>query len=82
ALFAEGAFSAAFIPLFNKKAAEANGDLRPALDFAEDAQSVLLPVLIVMTAIMELAAWPVTYALSGGFNSISDDQFAFAVTLS
>jgi len=82
ALFAEGAFSAAFIPMFNKKVAREGGSLRDGLDFAEDAQSVLLPVLIVMTIIMEIAAWPVTLVLSGGFNGITHDQFAFAVTLS
>ena len=29
------------------------------------------PILIVMTVVMELAAWPVTWVLSGGFNDIS-----------
>lgn len=82
ALFAEGAFSAAFIPMFNKKVAGEDGGLRAGLDFAADAQSVLFPVLIIMTIIMEIAAWPVTLALSGGFNGITHDQFAFAVTLS
>lgn len=82
ALFAEGAFSAAFIPMFNKKASEEGGSLHRALDFAEDAQSVLLPTLIVMTIIMEVAAWPVTYAISGGFHDASPGQFAFAVELS
>ncbi len=50
--------------------------------FAEDALSVLLPVLIVMTIIVEIFAWPVTYAMSGKFNGISNEQFAFAVELS
>ena len=82
ALFAEGAFSAAFIPMFNRKVADKNGAGLPAgVAFATDALSVLLPVLIVMTLIMELAAWPVTYALSGGFNGATREQFAFAVDL-
>jgi len=82
ALFAEGAFSAAFIPMFNRKVADpAGGGLKDGIGFAEDALSVLLPVLIVMTAVMELAAWPVTLALSGGFNGASEAQFAFAVSL-
>src|SRR6185503_2793098 len=82
ALFAEGAFSAAFIPMFNKKVADKNGPGLPAgVDFAEDALSVLLPVLMLMTVILELLAWPATYLISLGFHSASHDQFAFAVML-
>lgn len=82
ALFAEGAFSAAFVPMFAKKVGAADGDTKPALTFAEEALSVLLPILIAMTAIMEIAAFPVVWALSGGFNDVTPDQFAFAVELS
>ncbi|MBX3594401.1 murein biosynthesis integral membrane protein MurJ [Sphingomonas sp.] len=82
ALFAEGAFSAAFVPMFSKKVGEADGDTRAALAFADESLSVLLPVLIGFTAIMEIAAWPVVWALSGGFNDVTPDQFAFAVELS
>jgi len=81
ALFAEGAFSAAFIPLFNKKVAAEGGSLRDGLDFAEQAQSALLPVLIVLTIVLELAAWPVTYLISGGFNGVSTGEFDYAVGL-
>ena len=49
---------------------------------AERAMAVLLPVLIVMTLVLEAFAWPVTLALSGKFNGVSHEQFAFAVTLS
>ena len=82
ALFAEGAFSAAFIPMFNRKVAAEDGGLPAGVRFAEDALSVLLPALIAMTVVMELAAWPVTWLLSGGFNDVSREQFAFAVQLS
>jgi putative peptidoglycan lipid II flippase len=81
ALFAEGAFSAAFIPMFNRKVAE-GGELPAGLDFAERTLAVLLPVLIVFTALMLAAAWPVTWGLSGGFKDPTPAQFAFAVTLS
>lgn len=81
ALFAEGAFSAAFIPMFNKKVAEGGG-LSPGLKFAEMALSVLFPLLVVFTAGMLIAAWPVTWLLSGGFNDPSPSDFAFAVSLS
>lgn len=82
ALFAEGAFSAAFIPMFNRKMAEGENGMPRAVTFAEDALSVLLPMLIVFTIVMELAAWPVTYLLSGGFKNASAGEFAFAVELS
>jgi putative peptidoglycan lipid II flippase len=83
ALFAEGAFSAAFIPMFNKKVADPQGPgLSAGVDFAQDALSVLLPALIVMTLLLEAFAWPATYVISGGFNGVSADKFDFAVLLS
>jgi len=82
ALFAEGAFNAAFIPLFNRKVADPTGrGLPDGLAFAEDALSVLLPVLILMTGLVEIAAWPVTWLLTFGFNDATDAQFAQVVQL-
>jgi putative peptidoglycan lipid II flippase len=82
AFFAEGAFNAAFIPMFNRKVAE--GGMAEGLDFAERALAVLLPILIAFTAIMLIAAWPVTWVLAGGFHRQhpTTAQFAFAVLLS
>jgi len=81
ALFAEGAFSAAFIPLFNRKVAAPQGrGLPDGIAFAEDALSVLLPVLIGMTVVMELAAWPVTWALTLGYKG-GAEQFDYIVQL-
>ncbi|QIK77662.1 murein biosynthesis integral membrane protein MurJ [Sphingomonas piscis] len=85
AFFAEGAFSSAFIPMFNRKLAEAKGDRTPAFEFAERSLSVLFAFLTVMTAVMLIAAWPVTYLLSGfGFHeqNPTPEQFSYAVTLS
>ncbi len=83
ALFAEGAFASAFIPMFNARVADKQaGGLPAGLAFAEAALAVLLPVLLVMTALLEIFAWPVTFALSGKFNGVAPEQFAFAVTLS
>src|SRR5438445_13270751 len=62
ALFAEGAFSAAFIPMFNRKVGEA-GELHAGLDFAERALAVLFPILAIFTIVMVAAAWPVTWLL-------------------
>ncbi|MGC6401702.1 murein biosynthesis integral membrane protein MurJ [Sphingomonas sp. FW199] len=81
ALFAEGAFSAAFVPMFNRQVAEGGG--RPAgLLFAEQALALLFPILLAMTAVMLIAAWPLTWVLSGGFDDPSPAQFAYAVELS
>lgn len=83
ALFAEGAFAAAFVPMFNQKVADKEGEGLPAgIAFAERALAVLLPVLLAMTIVLELLAWPVTFALSGGFNGVSEELFAYAVMLS
>ncbi|MBB3910029.1 murein biosynthesis integral membrane protein MurJ [Sphingomonas desiccabilis] len=81
ALFAEGAFNAAFIPMFNRKVGE-TGELSAGLDFAERALSMLFAVLLGFTAVMLIAAWPITWAMSLGFNNATPDQFAFAVQLS
>ena len=82
ALFAEGAFSSAFIPMFNQKVGDKDGPGLPAgIAFAEQALAVLLPVLLVMTVLLEIFAWPVTFALSGKFNGVTSSQFAFAVEL-
>jgi putative peptidoglycan lipid II flippase len=83
ALFAEGAFSAAFIPMFNKKVADREGPGLPAgIAFADDALSVLLPSLVAMTVLLEVFAWPATYLISLGFHGASNEQFAYAVMLS
>ena len=82
ALFAEGAFSAAFIPMFNKKVADpSGGGLPEGIEFAEDALSVLFPALLLMTVFLEVFAWPATYLISLGFHGASAEQFAFAVML-
>jgi putative peptidoglycan lipid II flippase len=84
AFFAEGAFNAAFIPMFNRKVGEHGGDRAPALAFAERALAVLFVFLAVFTAALLAAAWPLTWGLAGGFSkqNPTPDQFAFAVELS
>ncbi|MET4896931.1 murein biosynthesis integral membrane protein MurJ [Sphingomonadaceae bacterium jetA1] len=89
ALFAEGAFSAAFIPMFNRKVAEGDkaegaaegAGLKQGLAFAEDALSMLLPVLLAMTALVELAAWPVTWVQTFGYGKGTAAQFDYIVLL-
>jgi putative peptidoglycan lipid II flippase len=81
ALFAEGAFASAFVPLFNRKVGEDAGRLDRALIFAEQALAVLLPFLILFTGLMMLFAGPAVLVLSGGFNDVTAEQFAFATEL-
>ncbi len=82
-LFAEGAFSAAFIPMFNRRVAEGGG-LDTGLDFAERVLAVLLPILVLFTLVLLVAAAPLTWALAGGFEGgePTPAQFAYAVGLS
>lgn len=54
-LFAEGAFSAAFVPLFNRKMAdEEQGESNAARNFATDILSIFVPVLLLFSAVMML----------------------------
>jgi len=56
-LFAEGAFAQAFVPLFNRHYKEEGGDLSEARRFSEDVLAVLIPILIVFSA-LALSAMP------------------------
>jgi putative peptidoglycan lipid II flippase len=65
-LFAEGAFNAAFVPLFAKEI-EANG-VDGAKRFSEEVFGVLFTVLLVLTIVMELSMpLLVRYLLAPGF---------------
>ena len=64
-LFAEGAFNAAFVPLFAKKL-EAEGPIA-ARRFAEEAMAILLYALLVLTAFAEIAMPWLMYGLAPGF---------------
>ncbi|MCB2059443.1 MAG: murein biosynthesis integral membrane protein MurJ [Novosphingobium sp.] len=54
-LFAEGAFSQAFVPLFNRRYKEDGGDLTDARHFSEEVLAVLIPILIVFSAVALIA---------------------------
>ncbi|KEO88554.1 virulence factor MviN [Erythrobacter longus] len=66
-LFAEGAFSAAFVPMFSRrlhgKDDEQEG-LEDAKSFSADVLSVFLPVLIALVAVFEIAMPGVIWVLS------------------
>ena len=62
-LFAEGAFSAAFVPMFSKRL-NGEGGIDDARSFSNDVLSIFLPVLIVLCAIMMIAMPGVIWLLS------------------
>jgi len=65
-LFAEGAFNAAFVPLFSKEI-EANG-VEGAKRFSEEVFGVLFSVLLIITIVMELMMpWLVEWVIAPGF---------------
>ncbi|WND03744.1 murein biosynthesis integral membrane protein MurJ [Temperatibacter marinus] len=81
-LFAEGAFSVAFIPMFSRilgkditEESQANARV-----FAEKVLAVFLPILLLLLLIMELAMVPVMFGLTGGFEG-NQEKFNLAVEL-
>lgn len=86
ALFAEGAFAAVFVPMFNRTLAE--GDLEEdgtgrakAIEFAGQVLSALLPFLVIFTAIMIAFAGQIVWAMTGGFPDGGPEKFALATQL-
>jgi putative peptidoglycan lipid II flippase len=76
-LFAEGAFNAAFVPLFAKEI-EANG-VDGAKRFSEEVFGVLFTALLAITIVMELSMpLLVRYAIAPGF---ADDPEKLSVTV-
>ena len=69
-LFAEGAFSAAFVPLFAKRL-EGEG-VDGARQMAGEVFSALSFVLLVFTAVAEMFMPVLVYLLAGGFEADSD----------
>lgn len=72
--FAEGAFNAAFVPMFTKKNTTDKAD---AEAFARDAYWLMASVLIVFSAIAMLAMPLLVWAMAAGFGG--DDRFDMAV---
>jgi len=74
-LFAEGAFHAAFIPLF--QGAQVNGGKEEAKQFAEETLAALLFVLTLLTALVEIIAPAFVLLIASGFR---DDPEKFSMT--
>lgn len=62
-LFAEGAFSAAFVPMFSKRL-HGDGGLESARSFSDDVLSIFLPVLILLCGVMMVAMPGIIWLLS------------------
>ncbi len=77
-LFAEGAFNSAFVPLFAGMLAVDGKE--KARDFASEAMSFLLLVLLIVTALFILAMPYLMYILAPGFSD-NPDKFVLTVTL-
>ena len=77
-LFGEGAFNAAFVPLFSKEL-EANGKTA-ARQFAEEALSVLTITLLILTAVAEITMPWLMYAIAPGFAD-TPDKYDLSVLL-
>lgn len=75
-LFAEGAFNAAFVPLY-AKSLEGEGE-DTARGLAEEALSGLLATLLVLTAVVEIAMPVLMFVLAPGF---IEDQAKFDLTI-
>jgi putative peptidoglycan lipid II flippase len=78
ALFAEGAFNNAFVPLFAKRI-EGDGHEK-ATAFATEVFSVLLTWLLVFSAVAMLAMPVIIYVIAPGFKD-DEDKFQLAVDL-
>ncbi len=78
ALFAEGAFSAAFVPMFARTLKENADDKAAGRALAQEALAVLLPFLLLFTALM-LVATPTIVWLMSGLRVGEPARFALAV---
>jgi len=93
ALFAEGAFAAAFVPMFSRtlagsgtsvpggpsRSGRSGGDLVAGRAFAEAVLAVLLPLLVAFTILMIAFAAPIVWLMTGGFPDASPEKYRLAV---
>ncbi|MEO0500152.1 MAG: murein biosynthesis integral membrane protein MurJ [Pseudomonadota bacterium] len=68
-LFAEGAFSAAFVPMFSK-AWHGDGGQAAALTFSRQVLSVFLPVLFIFTALAEIFMPWIVDAMANAYRDV------------
>ena len=75
-LFAEGAFNAAFVPLFTRQMSEGGRDA--ARGFAEEVLSVLVVTLVFFVTALQVAMPWVMYGFAPGF---ADDPYRFGLAV-
>lgn len=68
-LFAEGAFSAAFVPMFSRRL-HGEGGQASAEEFSSDVLSVFVPLLIIFTALFEIAMPGVIWVMASEYQQI------------
>lgn len=78
-LFAEGAFAQAFVPLFNRHYKEEGADISEARRFAEEVLAILIPILIVFSAVA-LIAMPWIMGLFAS-DALEDDASTFSLAV-
>lgn len=78
-LFAEGAFAAAFVPLFSRKLGK-DGELEDAERFSSEVVSVFVPVLILFVALFEIAMPAIIWLMASGFQEVPG-KFELTVAL-
>jgi putative peptidoglycan lipid II flippase len=79
-LFAEGAFSVAFVPMYSRKLAGEDGEAEAA-QFADDVLSVFIWVLLGFSALAMLAMPFIVYGLASEYQNVPG-KFDLAVFLS
>ncbi|MGL5839006.1 MAG: murein biosynthesis integral membrane protein MurJ [Sphingorhabdus sp.] len=79
-LFAEGAFSVAFVPMYSRKLAGEDGEAEAAR-FADDVLSVFLWVLLVFAGLAMLAMPGIVYGLASEYQNVPG-KFELSVLLS
>jgi putative peptidoglycan lipid II flippase len=79
-LFAEGAFSVAFVPMYSRKLAGSDGDAQ-AKEFANDVLSVFIWLLLAFSGLAMLSMPFIVYGLASEYQNVPG-KFELAVFLS
>jgi putative peptidoglycan lipid II flippase len=79
-LFAEGAFSVAFVPMYSRKLAGGEGE-DEAAKFADDVMSVFIWVLLAFSAVAMIIMPMIVYGLASDYQSVPG-KFELSVFLS
>ena len=80
-LFAEGAFSVAFVPMYTRKLGATGDDDLSADEFATDVLSIFVWVLLAFSALCMIAMPAIVWALAREYQDVPG-KFELAVTLS